>query len=109
MIIKFGTDGWRGVITQDFTFENVKMVSQAISDYVGKGKTIAIGYDTRFMSREYAHLVATVLSGNDINTILSESATSTPMLSFFVKHNKLNGGVMITASHNPGIYNGINL
>jgi phosphomannomutase len=105
--IKFGTDGWRGVISEDFTFENIKIVSQAIADYIGKGKSVAIGYDTRFMSKDFAWLTAKVLSGNGINAHLSLLPTPTPMLSYFVKHKNMDGGMMITASHNPGIYNGI--
>lgn len=105
--IKFGTDGWRGIISQDFTFHNVKITAQAIADYLGSGKNAAIGYDTRFMSKDYARLVGGVLSGNGINVTISDSPTPTPMLSYFVKYKKQDGGVMITASHNPGIYNGI--
>lgn len=105
--IKFGTDGWRGVIAEDFTYKNIKRAAQAIADYLGSGARIAVGYDTRFMSKDFARLISSVLCGNEIKTILSDSPTPTPMLSYFVKHNGLNGGVMVTASHNPGIYNGI--
>jgi len=105
--IKFGTDGWRGIISQDFTFKNVKIAAQAIADYVGKGKSVAIGYDTRFLSKDFAFLVGTILSGNDIKVFLSDSPTPTPMVSYYVKDKNMDGGVMITASHNPGAYNGI--
>ncbi len=114
--IKFGTDGWRAVISEDFTFDNVKIVAQAISDYIkgdrgpGSGardKRIVIGYDTRFLSDKYAELVACVIAGNGIRTILSDRPTPTPSVSFAIRDKGLTGGVMITASHNPARYNGI--
>lgn len=121
--IKFGTDGWRAVISDDFTFENVKKVAQAMADYINglkpsgdkveaapgalRKKTVVIGYDTRFLSEKYAELTACVLSANGIKTILASSATPTPSVSFAVKERGLVGGVMITASHNPARYNGI--
>jgi phosphomannomutase len=105
--IKFGTDGWRGIISENFTFKNVKIAAQAIADHVGAGKNVAIGYDTRFMSKDFAYLVGTVLSGNGINVFLSSTPTPTPMVSYFVRDRNMAGGVMITASHNPGIYNGV--
>lgn len=105
--IKFGTDGWRGVIAEDFTFKNVKIVAQAIADHLRRSGRVAIGYDTRFMSKEYAMLVSEVMTGNKIETIISKKPTPTPMLSYYVKANNLSGGIMITASHNPSKYNGI--
>ncbi|MCX5686717.1 MAG: phosphoglucomutase/phosphomannomutase family protein, partial [Candidatus Omnitrophica bacterium] len=114
--IKFGTDGWRAVISEDFTFDNVKKVGQAIADYVNndkgpasrvKDKRVVVGYDTRFLSEKYAELVACVLAANGIKTILSDRATPTPSISFTIKDRSLIGGVMITASHNPARYNGI--
>jgi len=105
--IKFGTDGWRAIISEDFTFENVSKVAKAIADYLGKGKKVVVGYDTRFLSDTYANLVAQVLSGNGIKVILANYFTPTPVLSYYVKHLKFDGGVLITASHNPAIYNGI--
>ncbi|MEW6170974.1 MAG: phosphoglucomutase/phosphomannomutase family protein [Candidatus Omnitrophota bacterium] len=111
--IKFGTDGWRAVISDDFTFKNVRLVSQAISEYiktkVKKQAQVAVGFDTRFLSREYAHLVAEVLSGNNIRVFLSNRTVPTPALSFTVKNRNLDYGVMITASHNPARYNGIKI
>ncbi|MCM8780916.1 MAG: phosphoglucomutase/phosphomannomutase family protein, partial [Candidatus Omnitrophica bacterium] len=114
--IVFGTDGWRGVISKDFTFDNVKKVAQAIADYY-KGLQsqqpariqIAVGYDTRFLSDKYAELLAEVLSGNSISVILSDRPIPTPMLSFTVRNRKLTAGVMVTASHNPKEYNGIKI
>jgi len=105
--IKFGTDGWRGIISKDYTFKNVKIISQAISDLVGAGKSVAIGYDTRFMSKDYAKLSGSVLEANNIKVTISKHHTPTPMLSYYVWHGKMAGGVMITASHNPYMYNGV--
>ena len=111
--IKFGTDGWRGIISDDFTFGNVRRVAQAIADYynkqtVGKPK-IAIAYDTRFLSETYARIVGEVLANKDINVIISDRAIPTPALSLSVKVKNMTAGVMITASHNPAIYNGIKI
>jgi alpha-D-glucose phosphate-specific phosphoglucomutase len=109
--IKFGTDGWRGVISEDFTFENVKIVSQAMADYLKEKKIgereIIIGYDARFLSKEYAHLVASVLTGNGIEVILSDRIQPVTCVCFAIKDRKAAGGIMITASHNPFKYNGI--
>lgn len=114
--IKFGTDGWRGIISDNFTFENVRRVAQAIADYYKrKPKTknkrlkIAVGYDTRFLSDRYAEEVSKVLAKNGIKVILSDKAIPTPTLSFAVNHRKLTAGVMITASHNPPEFNGIKI
>lgn len=114
--IKFGTDGWRAVISDDFTFENVKKVAQAMADYLkndtgpaskAKDRRIVIGYDTRFLSEKYAELAACVIAANGIKTVLSDRPTPTPSVSFTIKHRGMMGGVMITASHNPARYNGI--
>ncbi len=110
--IKFGTDGWRGVISDDFTFLNVRLVAQAIADYYNarNQKTrMAVGFDTRFMSDRYAEIVSEVLAANGIDVDLSDCCVPTPALSFAVKHRKLTSGVMITASHNPASYNGIKI
>ena len=113
MQIRFGTDGWRGVISDDFTFENVRRVAAAIASFYNdtqpSPRKIAIGYDTRFLSDTYAQLVAQVLSKNGIEVVLSDRPIPTPALSFAVKTNKLTSGVMITASHNPASYNGIKI
>lgn len=113
--IKFGTDGWRAVISDDFTFDNVMKVAQAMADYIKndceslkvKDRSVVVGYDTRFLSEKYAELVACVISANGIKTLLSDRATPTPSVSFAIKDRSLLGGVMITASHNPARYNGI--
>lgn len=107
--IKFGTDGWRAIIADTFTFKNLKIISQAVSDYLGSGKKIAVGYDTRFMSDRFAELSAGVFRSNSIEVILSDRSIPTPTLSFTVKKRKLDLGVMITASHNPDIYNGFKI
>ncbi len=114
--IKFGTDGWRGVISDNFTFKNVKVVAQAISAWVNQhlspkdGKRrVAVGYDTRFLSAEYAETVSRVLAKNGIEVCLSDRAIPTPALSFGVLKTNSVAGVMITASHNPGKFNGIKI
>ncbi|MBE0477572.1 phosphoglucomutase/phosphomannomutase family protein [Candidatus Aerophobetes bacterium] len=109
--IKFGTDGWRGVIADDFTFENLAKAAQAIADYykteAKKGKGIVIGYDTRFLSPEFALRVAEVLLGNEIPVLLSQTDVPTQAISFTVIDKALAGGIMITASHNPYRFNGV--
>ena len=115
--IKFGTDGWRAVISDTFTYENVSIVAQAISVWVkkdikvkkGKRKSVAVGYDTRFLSKEYAQLMSCVLAKNNIDVFLSDRAIPTPSLSYGVIERKCNAGVMITASHNPPQFNGIKI
>ncbi|MDD4940808.1 MAG: phosphoglucomutase/phosphomannomutase family protein [Candidatus Omnitrophica bacterium] len=112
--IKFGTDGWRGVISDDFTFANVRRVAQAVSDYYlarnpDKKVSIAIGYDYRFLSDRYARIMAEVFAHNGIHVWVSDQAIPTPTLSFAVKQRGCTAGIMITASHNPGEYNGIKI
>lgn len=107
--IEFGTDGWRGIIAKDFTFKNLKIVSQAVADYLGSPKLVAVGYDTRFMSGDFAEVVAQVLKNNGMEVLLSDRPIPTPTLSFTVKSRKLDLGVMITASHNPSEYNGFKI
>lgn len=112
--IKFGTDGWRGVISDNFTFKNVRIIAQAVSEWVNRDiqagqKTLAVGYDTRFLSEEYARLVSCVLAQNGINVFLSNSAIPTPALSYGVLRTKSVAGIMITASHNPAKFNGVKI
>ncbi len=104
--IKFGTDGWRAIIADTYTLENVRILSQAVADYLGSGKKVAVGYDTRFMSANFAEAAAVVLKNNGMEVILSDRPTPTPALSFVVKSRKFDLGIMITASHNPAEYNG---
>lgn len=114
--IKFGTDGWRAVIGDAFTFENVKFVTQATADYLatlpnkkGKRFKIVVGYDTRFLSEKFAEVVACVCAANGIQVVLSSVATPTPTVSFTVRYKKLDLGIMITASHNPPEFNGFKI
>lgn len=110
-MIKFGTDGWRGIISEDYTFNNVRLVSEGIANYVNShgeaGKGIVVGYDARFLSAEYAADCAAVLAGKGVKVWLADSILTTPALSWQVKDYAAAGGVMITASHNPGEYNGL--
>ncbi|MFN8464940.1 MAG: phosphoglucomutase/phosphomannomutase family protein [Caldilineaceae bacterium] len=112
MSIHFGTDGWRAVISDEFTFDNVRRVAQAIADWTNEqaGSTppsMVVGYDTRFLSDRYAQEVAQVLSDNGVRVSLTNGDVPTPALSFAIRHTGASGGVMITASHNPPRYNGI--
>jgi phosphomannomutase len=113
--IKFGTDGWRAVIAEDFTFHNLDRVAQATADFWkgnpvnGAQKTIIIGCDRRFLSDQFARRVAEVFAGNDFQVLLSTCPVPTPAISFAVKAHRATGGVMITASHNPAIFNGYKL
>lgn len=108
--IKFGTDGWRAVIAEDYTFDNVRLVTQALAQYLhasgnSKGPVI-IGYDTRFASEDFAQAAAEVLAANGVRVELTSGATPTPAVSLGVIERQMKGGVVITASHNPGIWNG---
>lgn len=111
--INFGTDGWRGLLDKEVNPANVAKVAQAFAIYLIKSNkdkdnlSVAIGYDGRRQSREFARLFARVLSGNNIRAYLSEKTGPTPVVSYFVKNRRMNAGVMITASHNPPEYNGI--
>ncbi|HYV85326.1 MAG TPA: phosphoglucomutase/phosphomannomutase family protein [Patescibacteria group bacterium] len=113
MTIRFGTDGWRGVMADDFTFDNVRIVSQAVADLVHEegraGSAVPIGHDVRFLSRRFAEAAAAVLEGNGIPTILPETATTTPMVSCQVVAAAAPLGVVITASHNPADWNGFKI
>ncbi len=108
MNIKFGTDGWRAVIARDFTIDNLLKVTQAHADHLKQknGKKVVVGYDTRFMSEDFASTVAEVFSSNGFKVILSKGFCSTPALSLAVKEFGADEGVMITASHNTYQYNG---
>lgn len=110
--IRFGTDGWRGVIAEDFTFENVRRVAQATADYWNERnlpKAAIVGYDNRFLSETYAKLVCEVFAANGIKALYPEIAVPTPSVTFAVRDRKLAGAVMITASHNPPQFNGYKL
>ena len=109
--VKFGTDGWRGIIADDFTYANVRVAAAAIANYVLAHEDakagVCIGYDTRFGSRSFAKVVAEVLAGAGIPVTLANKVTPTPELSFAVRGRKAAGGVMITSSHNPAEWNGV--
>lgn len=120
MTIKFGTDGWRAVISDEFTFENVRKVTQAIAEKTlddlaranspsAQAPSLVVGFDTRFLSDRYAWAVAEVLAANGIRVWLARADAPTPLISFAIVDKKAAGGVMITASHNPPRYNGIKL
>src|SRR6202142_4682879 len=118
MPIHFGTDGWRAVISDSFTFDNLRIVAQAIADAVasdhwdksGNGvtkpdpKKIVVGYDTRFLSDRFAGEVARVLAPNGFTVMWAQADAPTPSISFAVKHHGAIAGVMITASHNAPRY-----
>ena len=112
-IFRFGTDGWRAKIADDFTFHNVRLVTQALVGYLReKGTTnkgIALGYDNRFQSEDFAKAAAEICSGAGIKTLLSKQAISSPILSYAVKTLNLSAGIMITASHNPPEWNGFKI
>jgi alpha-D-glucose phosphate-specific phosphoglucomutase len=109
--IKFGTDGWRGVIADDFTFENVRRVAGAIASYILKHEDpshgVIIGYDTRFASKSAAQVAAKVLAGAGIPVKIASDYVPTPAISLAVKNQGAAGGIVITSSHNPWNWNGV--
>jgi len=109
-VIKFGTDGWRAVIAEDFTFDNVRACAQGVADYLKRAKLsergLVIGYDTRFASEDFAAAAAEVIAGNKIKVNLCSKAAPTPVISYAVTATKSAGGIIITASHNPARWNG---
>ena len=111
--IKFGTDGWRAGIAEDYTFENVRYCAQGTADYLlaegSGGRGIVVGYDLRFRSEDFARSVAEVLAGNGIRVYLAKTAAPTPVLSYAILPFKAAGGIWITASHNPPADNGYKL
>lgn len=122
MTIKFGTDGWRAVISDEFTFANVRHVAQAIAETLleksddrggnalsPERPLVVVGFDTRFLSDRYAIAVSEVLAANGLRVALAKADAPTPVISFAIPHMAAIGGVMITASHNPPRYNGIKL
>jgi alpha-D-glucose phosphate-specific phosphoglucomutase len=108
--IKFGTDGWRAVIAQDFTFENVRSCAQGVADYLKEAglaaRGLVIGYDTRFASEDFAAAAAEVVAASGIKVYLSPRAAPTPVVSYGVLAQQAGGAIIITASHNPAIWNG---
>jgi len=109
-MIKFGTSGWRGIIAEEFTYDNVRIAAQAISRLINeenKKAAVIIGYDTRFMSEDFARVTAEVLAGNGIKSLLCKRDTPTPVISYEIINLDLAGGINFTASHNPYKYNGL--
>ncbi len=123
MTIHFGTDGWRAVISDTFTFHNLRLVSQAIADAVASDKwnngnshghtpdphTMVVGFDTRFLSDRYAVEAARVLAANGYKVYLAQADAPTPAISYAVQNLNASAGIMITASHNAPRYNGVKL
>ncbi|MBW3636514.1 MAG: phosphoglucomutase/phosphomannomutase family protein, partial [Armatimonadetes bacterium] len=111
-LIRFGTDGWRALIARDYTFENVQILSVALAAYLHKHQKekakngVAIGYDTRFLSAEFARATAETLAQNGIPVYLSERDSPTPAIAWATRSMNLATGIMITASHNPPAWNG---
>ncbi len=111
--IKFGTDGWRGIIAEDFTFDNLRLCAQATAEYLKESgqacKGLVVGYDTRFASEDFARAAAEVAAGNGIHVYLCPQATPTPVISYGVTALGAGGGIVITASHNPPQWNGFKI
>ena len=117
--IKFGTSGWRGLIARDFTFENVRLATQGIADYLnaelkrsdspirGRKPVIILGYDTRFLGKEFSLAAAEILTASGFTPLLCERDTPTPVISHTIRHRKAIGGINMTASHNPAEYQGL--
>ena len=109
--IKFGTDGWRAVIAEDYTFENVRLCAQAIAEYLGDTglgrQGLVVGYDTRFASEDFAAAVAEVAAANGVRVYLCDRAAPTPVVTYAVQTHNAGGAVIITASHNPWRWNGL--
>jgi len=102
--IKFGTDGWRGVIAEDYTFDNLRRCAQGFADYLtaqGKTGSVVIGHDRRFLADAFAAAAAEVVAGNGFHVYLTDKATPTPVISFSVGNKGALGAINITASHNP--------
>lgn len=118
-MIKFGTSGWRGLIARDFTFDNVRLASQAIADYLngelqnpsssihGRKPVVILGYDTRFLGREFSLAAAEVLEQNGLSPLLCDRDAPTPVISHNIRARKAIGGINMTASHNPAEYQGL--
>ena len=118
-MIKFGTSGWRGIIARDFTFDNVRLATQGIADYLnselrtpnselhGRKPVVILGYDTRFLGREFSLAAAEVLAANGLEPLLCNRDTPTPVIAHNIRHRKAAGGINLTASHNPAEYQGL--
>ncbi len=111
--IKFGTDGWRGIIAREFTFDNVRLCAQSMAEYIHDSgmasRGLLIGYDNRFASEDFAAATAEVVAANNIKVYLCSKTTPTPVISFGILDKKTAGAVIITASHNSAEWNGFKL
>ena len=119
MTIKFGTSGWRGIIARDFTFDNVRLATQGIADFLkseignrkseicGRKPVVILGYDTRFLGHEFSLAAAEVLAANGLEPLLCNRDTPTPAIAHNIRHRKAVGGINMTASHNPAEYQGL--
>src|SRR5215475_3195207 len=110
--IKFGTSGWRGIIARDFTFDNVRLATQGIAQYLNtlqspKSKVVILGHDTRFLGREFSLAAAEVLDRSGLTPLLSQGNTPTPVIAHTIRVRKTLGGINMTASHNPAEYQGL--
>jgi phosphomannomutase len=109
--VHFGTDGWRAIIAEDFTFENVRACAQAVADHFtdtyGRDRHVVVGFDTRFLSEEFAIEIARVIAGNGFRVELADRPAPTPALSYRIIESNACGGVVVTSSHNPATWNGI--
>src|SRR5512142_360207 len=110
-MIKFGTSGWRGIIGEDFTFENVRVATQGVANYLKKsgqkGSGVVVAYDTRFLSEKFAAEASKILAFNGIQAFLCTRDVPTPCVSFETVRRKAMGAINFTASHNPPEYNGL--
>ncbi|HLH30233.1 MAG TPA: phosphoglucomutase/phosphomannomutase family protein, partial [Terriglobia bacterium] len=108
--IKFGTDGWRAIIAEEFTFENVRRAAQATAEYFktveGREPAVFVGFDVRFQSSAFARAAAEVIAANGFRVVMLDRPYPTPYVSFEVRRRNFVGGIMITASHNPPAFNG---
>ena len=112
-MIRFGTGGWRAVIGDEFTKANVQILAQAMADKMKAEKVdqegIVIGYDRRFLAREAMEWMAEVFVAEGIHTDLMEKSCPTPLVMYYVQQKELHYGMMVTASHNPALYNGVKI
>lgn len=112
-MIRFGTGGWRAVIADDFTKENLRLLTAGVCVWLREqgleGCEICVGYDRRFLAKEAAHWIAEVLAGNGFRVLMTARSSPTPQIMFTVQQRKLELGMMVTASHNPAIYNGVKI
>src|SRR5882757_5750764 len=112
-MIKFGTSGWRGLIAKDFTFDNVRLATQGIAEYLTShpaangSRQVILGHDTRFLGKEFSLAAAEVLAASGLTPLLCNRDAPTPVIAHTIKHRKAPGGINMTASHNPAEYQGL--